>query len=227
MKGTSKADLKHFLRTWRVMLSLWFTSAQLQWASISLRGALMLIWCPSSYLWSSGFGSLIPWLWGLGATVFLHAQDSSNPTDSSWQATTAWVLQRTSWNTPQSFWRKRPTCLSWNFDLGAGLLCGMHLEASRGLPWWLNEEAAYSAGDSGSIPGLGRSPGEGNGNPIQYSCLESQSHEQRRLEGYSPGGHKKRLTHTQKHREATEGLRECQPGDPIFILSLCLGFPGS
>ena len=73
----------------------------------------------------------------------------------------------------------------------------MHLEASRGLPWWLNEEAAYNAGDLGSIPGLGRSPGEGNGNPIQYSCLESQSHEQRRLEGYSPGGHKKRLTHTE------------------------------
>ena len=29
------------------------------------------------------------------------------------------------------------------------------------------------AGDSGSIPGLGRSPGEGNGNPLQYSCLEN------------------------------------------------------
>ena len=28
-----------------------------------------------------------------------------------------------------------------------------------------------NAGDSGSIPGLGRSPGEGNGNPLQYSCL--------------------------------------------------------
>ena len=28
-----------------------------------------------------------------------------------------------------------------------------------------------SAGDEGSIPGLGRSPGEGNGNPLQYSCL--------------------------------------------------------
>ena len=28
-------------------------------------------------------------------------------------------------------------------------------------------------GDEGSIPGLGRSPGEGNGNPLQYSCLES------------------------------------------------------
>ena len=28
-----------------------------------------------------------------------------------------------------------------------------------------------NAGDTGSIPGLGRSPGEGNGNPLQYSCL--------------------------------------------------------
>ena len=32
--------------------------------------------------------------------------------------------------------------------------------------------SAYNAGDLGSIPGLGRSPGEGNGNPLQYSCLE-------------------------------------------------------
>ena len=33
--------------------------------------------------------------------------------------------------------------------------------------------SAYSAGDLGSIPGLGRSPGEGNGTPLQYSCLEN------------------------------------------------------
>ena len=32
---------------------------------------------------------------------------------------------------------------------------------------------AYNAGDPSSIPGLGRSPGEGNGNPLQYSCLEN------------------------------------------------------
>ena len=32
--------------------------------------------------------------------------------------------------------------------------------------------SAFNAGDPGSIPGLGRSPGEGNGNPLQYSCLE-------------------------------------------------------
>jgi len=40
---------------------------------------------------------------------------------------------------------------------------------------------------TGSIPGSGRSPGEGNGNPLQYSCLENP-HGQRRLEGYSPWG---------------------------------------
>ena len=34
-------------------------------------------------------------------------------------------------------------------------------------------ESAGRAGDPGSIPGLGRSPGEGNGNPLQYSCLEN------------------------------------------------------
>ena len=40
------------------------------------------------------------------------------------------------------------------------------------LPRWLSgKESACQAGDMGSIPGLGRSPGEGNGNPLQYSCL--------------------------------------------------------
>ena len=34
-------------------------------------------------------------------------------------------------------------------------------------------ESACSAGDLGLIPGSGRSPGEGNGNPLQYSCLEN------------------------------------------------------
>ena len=43
------------------------------------------------------------------------------------------------------------------------------------------------ARDPGSIPVLGRSPGEGNGNSLQYSCLE-KSHGQRSLAGYSPRG---------------------------------------
>ena len=37
----------------------------------------------------------------------------------------------------------------------------------------VSKESACSAGDPGSIPGLGRSPGEGNGDPLQYSCLEN------------------------------------------------------
>ena len=35
------------------------------------------------------------------------------------------------------------------------------------------KDSACSAGDLGSIPGSGRCPGEGNGNPLQYSCLEN------------------------------------------------------
>ena len=37
----------------------------------------------------------------------------------------------------------------------------------------VGKESACSAGDSGLIPGLGRFPGEGNGNPLQYPCLEN------------------------------------------------------
>ena len=35
------------------------------------------------------------------------------------------------------------------------------------------KESACNEGDLGLIPGWGRSPGEGNGNPLQYSCLEN------------------------------------------------------
>ena len=49
-----------------------------------------------------------------------------------------------------------------------------HSRKYLGLPRWLSsKESACNAGDLGSIPGLGRSPGEGTGNPLQYSCLEN------------------------------------------------------
>ena len=47
---------------------------------------------------------------------------------------------------------------------------GDHSESPGGSD---GKTSAYNAGDLGSIPGLGRSPGEGNGNPLQYSCLEN------------------------------------------------------
>ena len=42
-----------------------------------------------------------------------------------------------------------------------------------GFPGGRDTESACNAGDPGLIPGLGKSPGEGNGNPLQYSCLEN------------------------------------------------------
>ena len=60
------------------------------------------------------------------------------------------------------------------------------------------KECACSAGDLGLIPGLGRSPEGGHGNPIHYPCLENP-HGQRSLASYSPQGCKVR------HDCATKG----------------------
>ena len=61
-----------------------------------------------------------------------------------------------------------------------------------GLPGWLKgKKSACDAEDTGNatylIHGLGRSPGGGYGDPLQYSCL-GESHRQRSLTGYSPIG---------------------------------------
>ena len=81
--------------------------------------------------------------------------------------------------------RKREAVRNW-------LLLGPSREI-RGLPSGSDsKESACNAedtGDVGLIPELGRSPGGGCGNPLQYSCLENP-HGQRSLAGYSPWGHK-------------------------------------
>ena len=64
--------------------------------------------------------------------------------------------------------------------------------------------SAYNAGDPGSIPGLGRSSGEGNGNPLQYSCLGNLQYSclengLRSVVGYSPWGHKESDTTGRLH----------------------------
>ena len=62
----------------------------------------------------------------------------------------------------------------WDNDLRVKL---QGLQLGPGLACWLSgEESACNAGDTGEvplIPGLGRCPGGGHGNPLQYSCLES------------------------------------------------------
>ena len=60
-----------------------------------------------------------------------------------------------------------------------------------GLPWCSEVKASASnEGDLASIPGLGRCPGEGNGNPPTPVFLPGESHGGRSLVGYSPQGHK-------------------------------------
>ena len=62
----------------------------------------------------------------------------------------------------------------WAPELSSIRIYGLCLPASWGFPSGsVGKESACNAGDLGSIPGSGRSPGEGNGNPLQYSCLEN------------------------------------------------------
>ena len=61
------------------------------------------------------------------------------------------------------------------------------------FPGGSDKELTCNAGDLGSIPGLGRAPGGGHGNPFQYSCLENP-HGQRSLAGYSQWDQKESYT---------------------------------
>ena len=76
--------------------------------------------------------------------------------------------------------------------------------AVYGLAEWgfphssVGKESACNAGDLGLIPGSGRSPGGGHGNPLQYSCLEN-SCGQRSLVGYSPWIHRDGHDRAAKH----------------------------
>ena len=55
---------------------------------------------------------------------------------------------------------------------------GRSFEEGRGFPGGSDgKESACNSGEQDSIPGSGRSPGEGNGYPIQYSCLENPTEE--------------------------------------------------
>ena len=62
-----------------------------------------------------------------------------------------------------------------------------------------SKACVYSVRDLGSIPGVGRSPGEGNGNPLQYYCLENPMDRGAWWATYSPWGHKESDTTEQLH----------------------------
>ena len=61
----------------------------------------------------------------------------------------------------------------WSFSISPSNEC-LGLLSFRDFPGGLDgKESVYNEGDPGSVPGLGRSPGEGNGNPLQYYCWTS------------------------------------------------------
>ena len=66
------------------------------------------------------------------------------------------------------------------------------------------ENPPANAGDVGLIPGSGRSPGEGNGNPLQCSCLENPM-DRGAWWANSPWGHKESVTHAKKSTHPTQG----------------------
>ena len=76
------------------------------------------------------------------------------------------------------------------------------------------KESTCNVGDLHLTPGLGRSPGGGHGNPLEYSCLENPNG-QRNLASYSPWGHRVRLDWSTKHTTkkdllySTENSAEC------------------
>ena len=62
----------------------------------------------------------------------------------------------------------------WIFEIENTEYFLMDAFGKEGFPGGSNSKlSAYNVGDPGSIPGSGRYPGEGNGNPLQYSCLEN------------------------------------------------------
>ena len=87
------------------------------------------------------------------------------------------------------------------------------------------QESTCNARDLGSIPHLGRSPGEGHGNPLQYSFLENP-HGQKSLVGYSPWS-RKQLDRTDSLNSLTHSLASRSvlvfPSCSVPFLGVCSG----
>ena len=94
--------------------------------------------------------------------------------------------------------------------------------SKSGLPWGLSgKESACNAGDMGSIPGSGRSPGEGSGNPLQYSCLGNPMD---RGAWWAPvhGVDCKELVTKPNCASSSNHLYWCPIAEPHVALSTCL-----
>ena len=81
----------------------------------------------------------------------------------------------------------------------------------HGLPWWLSDKEFACTWDVGSIPGWGRSPGEGHGNSLQYSCLENSMDR----------GAWRTLLHRVTESDTTEAAKHTCTHSPTIFSNLC------
>ena len=97
---------------------------------------------------------------------------------------------------------------------------------SEGFPGGsAGKESACNAGDVGLIPGLGRSPGEGNGNPLQYSCLENSTDRgawQAEVHGVT-----KSQTQMSKHAHTHASMHSLSRDQPSFLAKMKYTMEGS
>ena len=127
--------------------------------------------CINTYLMQVG---------GLSVDVLsLEEVTLSREWKNDWDITGGKVGSRVIW---EGLGRRKPVCKRLK-----GMEMMLHVWAS--LVAQMVKASACNVGDLGSIPGLGRLPRGGHGNPLQYSCLKNP-HGQRSLAGYSPCGHK-------------------------------------
>ena len=131
---------------------------------------------PQLHLPHSGSRPVSAVAWTLSRCHELGFQGSPHRLPSSWES-----LSYTSMGFPDSSVGKESTCnagdpgsIIWVRNICWFCWDRLPTPVFLGFPCGsAGKESAYNVGDLGLIPGSGRSPGEGNGNPLQYSCLES------------------------------------------------------
>ena len=94
-------------------------------------------------------------------------------------------------------------------------ICSPLLSSARFPRWLTGKEIVCQSGDSGLIPGSGRSPREGHGNPLQYSCLRNPMDS---LAGYSPWGCKRIGQDSATQQQQSSASLSPAPGKAVFYL---------
>ena len=137
---------------------------------------------PEGLAWKGLLWSGVPCpVWGTGGPQGCFFKGAASHSTGLWglflyQRSSSFLLK---FVVRTGFWNALGMCFFFPSSLGLTLItrwvrCSASPPGSRIFPGGSDgKDSACNVGDPGSIPGSGRSPGEGNGNPLQYSCLEN------------------------------------------------------